>query len=88
MRTAPTITWSLELVHGDFYGLIEPTTLGGKRYFLLLIDDMICYMWLTLIASMDEASAAIKVFKAHAELESGRNLKALQTDRGGKFTSI
>ena len=34
-------------------------------------------MWLTLIANKDEASAAIKQFKARAELESGRKLKAL-----------
>lgn len=45
-------------------------------------------MWLTLIASKDEAAAAIKKFKARAELESGRKLKALRTDRGGEFTSI
>ena len=60
----------------------------GKRYFLLLIDDMSRFMWLTLIASKDEAAAAIKKFKARAELESGRKLKALRTDRGGEFTSI
>jgi len=46
------------------------------------------FMWLTLIASKDEAAAAIKKFKARAELESGRKLKALRTDRGGEFTSI
>jgi len=53
-----------------------------------LIDDMSRFMWLTLIASKDEAAAAIKKFKARAELESGRKLKALRTDRGGEFTSI
>jgi hypothetical protein len=25
---------------------ISPLTLGVKRYFLLLLDDHICYMWL------------------------------------------
>ena len=45
-------------------------------------------MWLTLITSKDEAAAAIKQFKARAELESGRKLKALRTDSGGEFTSI
>ena len=34
----------LELVHGDICGPIEPTTPGGKRYFLLLIDDMSRFM--------------------------------------------
>ena len=64
----------LELVHGDICGPIEPTTPGGKRYFLLLIDDMSRFMWLTLIASKSEAAAAIKHFKARTEVESGRKL--------------
>jgi len=75
-------------VHGGICGPIEPATPGGKRYFLLLIDDMSRFMWLTLITSKDEAAAAIKKFKARAELESGRKLRALRTDRGGEFTSI
>ena len=45
-------------------------------------------MWLTLIASKDEAATAIKQFKARTEVESGRKLKALRTDRGGEFTPI
>jgi transposase InsO family protein len=78
----------LELVHGDLCGPIEPATPAGNRYFLLLVDDMSRYMWLTLIRSKDEAANAIKHFQAHAEVESGRKLRALRTDRGGEFTSI
>lgn len=45
-------------------------------------------MWLTLIRSKDEAANAMKHFQARAEVESGRKLRALCTDRGGEFTSI
>jgi transposase InsO family protein len=78
----------LELVHGDLCGPIEPATPAGNRYFLLLVDDMSRYMWLTLIRSKDESANAIKHFQARAEVESGRKLRALRTDRGGEFTSI
>jgi hypothetical protein len=44
-------------------------------------------MWIFLLASKDQASPAIKKFQAAAELESGRKLKMLRTDRGGEFTS-
>ena len=44
-------------------------------------------MWLYLLATKDEAQPALKRFQAMAELESGRQLKALRTDRGGEFTS-
>ena len=64
-----------------------PATNGGRRYFLLLIDDCSRYMWLQLLMSKDEA-AAIKKFKMHAEAESGKKLRVLRTDRGGEFTSM
>ena len=37
---------ALELIHGDLCGPITPTTNGGRRYFLLLVDDCSRYMWL------------------------------------------
>jgi transposase InsO family protein len=78
----------LKLVHGDFCGPITPATHGGRRYFLLLVDDCSHYMWLQLLTSKDEASQAIKSFKAQVETETGEKLKVLRTDRGGEFTSI
>ncbi|XP_039851483.1 uncharacterized protein LOC120709931 [Panicum virgatum] len=64
----------LDLVHGDICGPITPMTLSGNRYFLLLVNDMSRYMWLCLLASKDQAPAAIRRFKAVAEVESGRKL--------------
>ena len=37
---------ALELIHDDLYGPITPATNGGRRYFLLLMNDCSCYMWL------------------------------------------
>lgn len=78
----------LDLVHGYLCGPILPAMLGGNHYFLLLVDDVSRYIWLTLLASKDQAPAAIKRFQAAAELESGCKLKVLRTDRGGEFTSV
>ena len=44
-------------------------------------------MWLHLLSSKDEASAAIKEFQAQVETETGKKLHVLRTDRGGEFTS-
>jgi hypothetical protein len=35
---------ALKLVHGDLCGPVKPATPGGRRYFLLLIDDATRYM--------------------------------------------
>ena len=53
---------ALELVHNDLYGPITPATNGGRRYFLLLVDDYSHYMWLQLLTSKDEAAEVIKRF--------------------------
>ena len=68
-------------------GPITPATHGGRKYFILLVDDCSRFMWLQLLTSKIEAAEAIKQFKACAEAESGKKLRVLRTDRGGKFTS-
>jgi transposase InsO family protein len=78
---------ALELVHGDLYGPITPVSHGGRKYFILLVDDCSRYMWLQLLTSKSEAAEAIKAFKARAEAESGKKLRVLRTDRDGEFTS-
>ena len=64
---------TLELVHGDLYGPITPTTNGGRRYFLLLVDDCSRYIWLQLLTSKDEAMTAIKKFKARERWRAARS---------------
>jgi len=79
---------ALELVHSDLCGLITPATNGGRWYFLMLVDDCSCYMWLQLLTSKSEVAEAIKKFKARMEAESGKKLHVLRTDRSSEFTSM
>jgi len=79
---------ALELIHGDLCGPITPATNGGRRYFLLLMDDCGRYMWMQLLTSKDEAAAVIKKFKMRAEAESGKKLRVLRIDHGDEFTSV
>jgi transposase InsO family protein len=78
----------LELVHGDLCGPISPPTPTGNAYFLLLVDDMSRFMWLTLLRSKADALVAIMSFQARVERECGKKLKVLRTDNGGEFTSV
>jgi hypothetical protein len=50
----------LELMHGDLCGPVTLATPGGRRYFLLLIDDLSHYMWVMVLGSKGEAANAIK----------------------------
>ena len=42
-------TEPLELIHMDIYGPISPSTLGGSRYFLLIIDDFFRLIWVAML---------------------------------------
>jgi hypothetical protein len=50
----------LEFVHGDLCGPVTLATLGGQRYFLLLIDDLSRYMWVVVLGSKGETANAIR----------------------------
>jgi hypothetical protein len=47
-------------MHGDLCGPITLATLGGRCYFLLLIDDLSRYMWVMVLGSNGEAADAIR----------------------------
>jgi transposase InsO family protein len=74
----------LKLMHGDLCG---PVTPGGRRYFLLLVDDLSRYMWVVVLGSKGEATNAIRRVQAAVEAECGRKLRLLRTDNGGESTA-
>ncbi|GAU24969.1 hypothetical protein TSUD_312040 [Trifolium subterraneum] len=80
-------TTKLQLIHSDICGPINPSSNGGKRYFLTFTDDFSRKTWVYVLKEKSEAFEIFKIFKAMVELESGCMIQALRTDRGGEFTS-
>lgn len=72
-------------MHGDLYNHVTLATPGGQCYFLHLVDDLSCYMWVVLLDTKSVAVDAIKRFQATLEKEYGRKLRVLRTDNGGEF---
>jgi transposase InsO family protein len=68
----------LELMHGDLYGPMTLATPGGRRFFLLLVDDVSRYMWAVLL---DTKSGRHQVDVE----ECGRKLLVFRTNNGGEF---
>jgi transposase InsO family protein len=77
----------LKLMHGDLCGPVTPATPGGRRYFLLLVDDLSRYMWVVVLGSKGEAVNAIRRAQAAAEIECGRKLRVLRIDNDSEFTT-
>ncbi|WVZ89814.1 LOW QUALITY PROTEIN: hypothetical protein U9M48_036172, partial [Paspalum notatum var. saurae] len=76
----------LELVHGDLCGPVTPATPGGRRYFLLLVDDLSRYMWVMVLGSKGEAADAIGA-RELLRRRVRRKLRVPRTDNGGEFTA-
>ena len=74
-------------MHGDLCGPVTPATPGGRRYFLLLVDDLSRYMWVMVFGSKGEAADAIRRSQTATEAECGRKLRVLRTDNAGEFTA-
>jgi hypothetical protein len=75
----------LELMHGDLCGPVTPATPGGRRYFLLLIDDLSRYMWVVVLSSKGETADAIRRAQATAEVECSRKLHVLNSRRTARM---
>src|SRR5436190_17990716 len=60
-------------------------TNGGKRYFMMLINDAIRFCFVYLLKTKDEALDYFKIYKAEVENQLERKIRRLRSDRGGEY---
>ena len=70
----------LRVIHTNICGFIS-LTMGGYEYFITFIDDYSRYGFFELIREKSESLEAFKAFKAKAELQQGKIIKVLHSDR-------
>ena len=76
----------LERIHIDLCGPI-PTSLGGNKYFLLIIDEHTHYSWVEFLQKKSDAFTRLKKWKLEAEQETDQKLQHLKSDGGKEFGS-
>ncbi|GJW74104.1 retrotransposon protein, putative, ty1-copia subclass [Tanacetum coccineum] len=59
----------------------------GASYFLTFTDDFSRYGYVYFLQHKHEVFETFKVFKSEVELQLGKKIKALRSDRGGKYLS-
>jgi hypothetical protein len=75
----------LELLHMDLAGPAEVTSLGAKRYMLIIADDHSRYYHTILLNRKSEAFDRAKEWIALQERRTGLKVKRIRTDGGGEF---
>jgi hypothetical protein len=77
----------LGLIHSDLGDLKHTMTRGGKRFYVIFVDDYSRFTKLYLLRSKDEALEMLIKYKTEVENQKNKRIKRLRTDRGGEYES-
>jgi transposase InsO family protein len=66
---------------------MSPMSLSGYEYYVTFIDDYSRKTWIYFMKTKDEVFSRFQGFKALVENQTGRKIKTLRFDNGGKYTS-
>jgi len=75
----------LDYTHTDYWGPSRVESLGGHRYFMLLIDDYSNMIWIFITKHKSDAFKNFKKWKALMGNQTGKKVKRLRTDNGLEF---
>ncbi|GJW27376.1 retrotransposon protein, putative, ty1-copia subclass [Tanacetum coccineum] len=75
----------IDYVHSDLWGPSQVESLGGKRYFLSIVDDYSRRVWVYILMFKHEAFGKFKEWKQLVENQTGRTVKKVRTDNGLEF---
>ena len=64
-----------------------PFARGGYQYFITFTDDFSRYGYIYLMRHKSESFEKFKLFKNEVQNQHGKNIKTLQSDRGGEYLS-
>nr|GEX13321.1 hypothetical protein [Tanacetum cinerariifolium] len=77
-KAVPSSKGRLNLLHMDLCGLMRVTSINGKKYILVIVDDYSRYTWTLFLVSKDETPEVLKEFLTMIQ----RNLQALVITNG------
>ena len=79
---------TLELVHADLAGPMEVSTLGGSRYYMLLVDDFSQKSWVCFLSKKSDALLSFQTWLALVEMQAQCKVSTLRSDNGEEFVAF
>jgi len=77
----------LDRVHADLHGPVDPPSLGGSVYVLVIIDEFSSRIWVHLLKLKSDAASAIMTWATRISVQTGKWPKEFHTDGGGEFVN-
>ena len=87
-RNVVSTTKPLELLHLDLFGPTRITSLGGKKYGLIIVDDFSRFTCVIFLAHKDEACEAFKIFLKRVQNEKSFCISTIRSAHGGEFENM
>ena len=78
-------TRPLELLHMDLFGPTRTTSLGGKWYDFIIIDDFSRFTWVFFLGHKDETFQVFSKFYRKVINEKGFSIQNIRSDHGTKI---
>jgi transposase InsO family protein len=80
-----TIDRLLELLHMDLFSLIAYISIGGSKYYLVIVDDYSRFTWVFFLQEKSQTQETLKRFLRWAQNEFGLRIKKIRSDNGTEF---
>ncbi|GJT76257.1 retrovirus-related pol polyprotein from transposon TNT 1-94 [Tanacetum coccineum] len=84
-KSVPSSKGRLNLLHMDLCGPMRVTSINGKKYILVIVDDYSRYTWTLFLQSKDETPEVLKDFLMMIQRNLQAQVISVRTDRGTEF---
>nr|GEV68788.1 hypothetical protein [Tanacetum cinerariifolium] len=84
-KPVPNSRQWLHLLHMDLCGPVRITSINGKRYVLVIMDNYSRYTWVHFLRSIDETPKVIKTFLKRITVLLQSHVIIIRTDNGTEF---
>lgn len=84
-KRGPRTSGALDIVHTDVCGPMRTESEGGARYFVTFIEDYTHWCEVYFMRSKGEVTQKFKEFMKLAKRQTGRKIKAIQSDNSKEY---
>ncbi|MBW0494009.1 hypothetical protein O181_033724 [Austropuccinia psidii MF-1] len=80
-------TQPLENIHLDICGPIQTASIGGAKYFMIIVDQYTGYINIKFLKLKNDAYMHFQNFKEQAKNKLQKRIQSIMTDGGGEFVN-
>jgi transposase InsO family protein len=76
-----------DIFHSDVHGLLAVQSLGGKRCFVMFIDEFSRYTWIYFVRHKSYVKIVFQTFYNLVEIQFCAKIKKLKTNNGSEYVN-